>query len=189
MRAGLIAPSRRPRRHPRNDSGALLWRSALRTCSSSPHCLGRERRRRSARRFAGGAGASIRLIPCANRSRLAIFLELPGRVNRHVEALAEEFLGRGHHVRVLAPFDPPDRSGACFTVRPRRRERSRHLVPLGRTAGFAATARSPTSLLPSRRRRRSPPRASARAVTTCPRHEPVVPLVGWNARLARARPS
>jgi hypothetical protein len=32
-----------------------------------------------------------------------------GGVNRHVEALAEELLGRGHHVRVLAPFDPPDR--------------------------------------------------------------------------------
>ena len=32
-----------------------------------------------------------------------------GGVNRHVEALAEEFLGRGHDVRVLAPFDPPGR--------------------------------------------------------------------------------
>jgi phosphatidylinositol alpha-mannosyltransferase len=32
-------------------------------------------------------------------------------VNRHVEALAEEFLGRGHHVRVLAPVDPPGRLG------------------------------------------------------------------------------
>ena len=30
-----------------------------------------------------------------------------GGVNRHVEALAEEFLGRGHDVRVLAPVDPP----------------------------------------------------------------------------------
>jgi len=32
-----------------------------------------------------------------------------GGVNRHVEALAEEFLGRGHDVRVLAPVDPPGR--------------------------------------------------------------------------------
>ena len=30
-------------------------------------------------------------------------------MNRHVEALAEEFIGRGDHVRVIAPFDPPDR--------------------------------------------------------------------------------
>ena len=33
----------------------------------------------------------------------------PGGVTRHIEALAEGFLADGHHVRVLAPFDPPDR--------------------------------------------------------------------------------
>ena len=32
-----------------------------------------------------------------------------GGVNRHVEALAEQFLARGDHVRVLAPWDPPDK--------------------------------------------------------------------------------
>ena len=30
-----------------------------------------------------------------------------GGVNRHVEALAEQFIARGDHVRVLAPWDPP----------------------------------------------------------------------------------
>ena len=30
-----------------------------------------------------------------------------GGVNRHVEALAEQFISRGDHVRVLAPWDPP----------------------------------------------------------------------------------
>ena len=32
-----------------------------------------------------------------------------GGVNRHVEALAEALIDRGHEVRVLAPWDPPDR--------------------------------------------------------------------------------
>ena len=33
----------------------------------------------------------------------------PGGVNRHVEALAAELIESGHDVRVLAPWDPPDR--------------------------------------------------------------------------------
>ena len=32
-----------------------------------------------------------------------------GGVNRHVEALAGELIARGHELRVLAPWDPPDR--------------------------------------------------------------------------------
>jgi phosphatidylinositol alpha-mannosyltransferase len=32
----------------------------------------------------------------------------PGGVTRHIEALAESFIGAGNHVRVLAPYDPPD---------------------------------------------------------------------------------
>ncbi|HTU88204.1 MAG TPA: flippase-like domain-containing protein [Solirubrobacteraceae bacterium] len=36
----------------------------------------------------------------------------PGGVTRHIEALAETFIADGHHVRVLAPFDPPDRVSA-----------------------------------------------------------------------------
>ena len=30
----------------------------------------------------------------------------PGGVTRHIEALAEQFQAAGHHVRVLAPYDP-----------------------------------------------------------------------------------
>src|SRR3954471_22115653 len=62
-----------------------------------------------------------------------------GGVNRHVEALAEEFLGRGHHVRVLAPFDPPDRLGRLMhrgAAEPR--EMPDYLIPLGRTIGLPA---------------------------------------------------
>jgi phosphatidyl-myo-inositol alpha-mannosyltransferase len=62
-----------------------------------------------------------------------------GGVNRHVEALAEEFLGRGHDVRVLAPVDPPGRiSRVLHRAQPERRELPDYLVPLGRTAGFGA---------------------------------------------------
>ena len=42
-----------------------------------------------------------------------------GGVNRHVEALAEQFLARGDHVRVLAPWDPPDASRRLHGVSPR----------------------------------------------------------------------
>ena len=46
-----------------------------------------------------------------------------GGVNRHVEALAEQFLARGDHVRVLAPWDPPDKlSRACTLAAPEARE-------------------------------------------------------------------
>src|SRR3954468_21353431 len=60
-----------------------------------------------------------------------------GGVNRHVEALAEEFLGRGHHVRVLAPFDPPGRvSRILHRAPPGSPEMPESLTPLGPTAGF-----------------------------------------------------
>jgi phosphatidyl-myo-inositol alpha-mannosyltransferase len=60
-------------------------------------------------------------------------------VNRHVEALAEEFLGRGHDVRVLAPVDPPGRlSRALHRAQAEARELPEYLTPLGRTMGFGA---------------------------------------------------
>ena len=36
----------------------------------------------------------------------------PGGVTRHIEALAGRFVEEGHHVRVFAPHDPPDRLAA-----------------------------------------------------------------------------
>src|SRR3954452_16193975 len=62
----------------------------------------------------------------------------PGGVTRHIEALAEELLGSGHEVRVLAPFDPPDARSARLHrgARPAAREVPDYLMPLGRTVGF-----------------------------------------------------
>ncbi len=59
----------------------------------------------------------------------------PGGVTRHIEALAERFIADGHHVRVLAPYDPPDRFGAVLHrgARPQVMEPPEYLVSLGRT--------------------------------------------------------
>ncbi|MBS1890880.1 MAG: phosphatidylinositol alpha-mannosyltransferase, partial [Actinobacteria bacterium] len=62
-----------------------------------------------------------------------------GGVNRHVEALAEEFLGRGHDVRVLAPVDPPGAiSRATHKAAAPELDLPDYLTPLGRTVGFGA---------------------------------------------------
>ncbi len=64
----------------------------------------------------------------------------PGGVTRHIEALAERFIDDGHHVRVLAPFDPPDRFSTVLHrgAHPQQLEAPDYLVPLGRTVGFKA---------------------------------------------------
>jgi phosphatidylinositol alpha-mannosyltransferase len=75
----------------------------------------------------------------------------PGGVTRHIEALAESFLREGHHVRVLAPYDPPDRFSAALHrgAKPQPLEAPEYLVPLGRTIGLNANgAVSNISLTP-----------------------------------------
>jgi len=63
----------------------------------------------------------------------------PGGVNRHVEALAAALDARGHELRVLAPWDPPDRlSLALHRAEPELREAPDYLVPLARTVGITA---------------------------------------------------
>jgi phosphatidylinositol alpha-mannosyltransferase len=62
-----------------------------------------------------------------------------GGVNRHVEALTEALFDRGHEVRVMAPWDPPDRVSRITHRGPaEHRSRPDYLVPLGRTVGFGA---------------------------------------------------
>jgi phosphatidylinositol alpha-mannosyltransferase len=109
-----------------------------------------------------------------------------GGVNRHVEALAEEFLGRGHDVRVLAPLDPPDRiARATHPAAPEPREIPDYLTPLGRTIGYGANGSvSNSSILPVSGYLM--PRQAVRAgeFDVLHVHEPLAPLVGWNAVLA-----
>jgi phosphatidylinositol alpha-mannosyltransferase len=63
-----------------------------------------------------------------------------GGVNRHTQALAEHLLERGNEVRVLAPWDPPDRLSRSLHrgVPARRRPMPEYLTSLGRTVGFPA---------------------------------------------------
>ncbi len=114
-----------------------------------------------------------------------------GGVNRHVEALAEEFLGRGHHVRVLAPFDPPDRlNRLTHPAQAEPRQVPDYLIPLGRTIGVpangAVTNASPSPMggivLPRRELRRG-------GYDVVHIHEPMVPFVGWNAALGATSPA
>jgi phosphatidylinositol alpha-mannosyltransferase len=111
-------------------------------------------------------------------------------VNRHVEALAEEFLGRGHDVRVLAPVDPPGRlSRALHRAPAERLQLPEYLEPLGRTAGFGANG-SVSNLAPFPAGGVVAPRRLVRSgeFDVIHVHEPVVPLVGWNATLGARDP-
>jgi phosphatidyl-myo-inositol alpha-mannosyltransferase len=112
-----------------------------------------------------------------------------GGVNRHVEALAEQFIAQGDHVRVLAPWDPPGRiSRRLHRSQPDLREAPDYLVPLGRTLGIGANgAVSNISTFPEgpialRRELR------AGDFDVVHVHEPLAPLVGWDAAVFRGAP-
>jgi phosphatidyl-myo-inositol alpha-mannosyltransferase len=112
-------------------------------------------------------------------------------VNRHVEALAEEFLGRGHHVRVLAPFDPPGRlSRGLHRAAPESREAPDYLIPLGRTVGIPSNgAVSNLAPFPAGGIRATRSELGDGRYDVVHIHEPLVPLVGWNAALGASMPA
>ena len=114
----------------------------------------------------------------------------PGGVGRHVEALADELVARGHDVRLLAPYDPDDRLARAMHrgAAPEPRPLPDHLVPLGRTVGLPANgAVSNVALTPH-------------AVSTLGHelrtgsydvvhvHEPNAPVVSWHAVEAARAP-
>jgi phosphatidylinositol alpha-mannosyltransferase len=112
-----------------------------------------------------------------------------GGVNKHVEALAEEFISRGDHVRVLAPWDPPGFvSRRLHRSQPELREAPDYLIPLGRTLGIGANgAVSNLSVFPegpiSLRRELRVGNYDVVHV-----HEPLAPTVGWDATIFRGAP-
>ncbi|MGC1166183.1 MAG: glycosyltransferase [Solirubrobacterales bacterium] len=111
-------------------------------------------------------------------------------MNRHVEALAEEFLGRGHDVRVLAPYDPPGRvSRALHRAAPEPRPLPDYVTPLGRTMGFGVNG-SVGNLAPFPAGGVVAPRREVRReeFDLIHVHEPLAPLVGWNATLGARTP-
>src|SRR5919198_1552850 len=107
----------------------------------------------------------------------------PGGVTRHIEALAGELIAGGHEVRVFAPFDADSRRTALAHrgARPQARPVPDWLVPLGGTIGWPSNgAVSNLSFTPyavSTLRREL--RAGAFDVEHL--HEPVAPVVGWDA--------
>lgn len=113
----------------------------------------------------------------------------PGGVNRHVEALAGEFLARGHDLRVMAPWDPPDRlTRLLHKGEPELREKPDYLRTVGRTFGFGANGsvsnNSPFPEGVSALRREL--RAFEPDVVHV--HEPTAGLVGWDACSWRGAP-
>jgi phosphatidylinositol alpha-mannosyltransferase len=106
----------------------------------------------------------------------------PGGVTRHVEELAAELIAQGHEVRVLSPVDPDDRlTRAVHRRRPERRPLPDYLVPLGRTVALAANgAVSNLSFAPDAAvRLRNELRAGRFDVVHV--HEPIAPVIGWDA--------
>jgi phosphatidyl-myo-inositol alpha-mannosyltransferase len=107
----------------------------------------------------------------------------PGGVTRHIEALAGELDAAGHDVRVLSPFDADDRRTAWLHrgARPQRREVPDWLVPLGGTIGWPSNgavsnlAGTPSAVATLRRELR------AGRFDVVHVHEPVAPVVGWDA--------
>ncbi|MHB8240566.1 MAG: lysylphosphatidylglycerol synthase domain-containing protein [Solirubrobacteraceae bacterium] len=107
----------------------------------------------------------------------------PGGVTRHIEALASELVAQGHEARVLAPFDPDDELSRRLHrgARPQPRSVGDDFVSLGRTVGIPANgAVSNMALTPHTVfALRNELRAGGYDVVHI--HEPVVPLVGWDA--------
>jgi phosphatidylinositol alpha-mannosyltransferase len=113
-----------------------------------------------------------------------------GGVNRHTQALAEHLLDRGHEVRVLAPWDPPDRLSRTLHrgAAPRVRPCPDYLIPLGRTAGFNANGSSaslcafPDPISTMRRELRTGDFDIVHI------QEPPGPVLGWDACSFRGAP-
>ncbi len=107
----------------------------------------------------------------------------PGGVTRHIEALASELAAAGHEPRILAPFDPNDALSARLHrgAAPQPRTVREDFVSLGRTVGLPANgAVSNMALTPyAIRKLRHELRHGGYDVAHI--HEPVVPLVCWDA--------
>ncbi|MGH2876345.1 MAG: flippase-like domain-containing protein, partial [Solirubrobacteraceae bacterium] len=107
----------------------------------------------------------------------------PGGVTRHIDALAQHFIADGHHVRVLAPYDPVDLPAriAHRGAIPQPVPAPDYLVSLGRTVGLKANGSvsnltiSPRGVVALHRELRTGDYDVVHI------HEPVAPLAGWFA--------
>ena len=112
-----------------------------------------------------------------------------GGVNRHVEALTEALFAGGHEVRVMAPWDPPDRiSRVLHRGAAERRPQPDYLVPLGRSVGFGANGA--VSNLGITHYAVNTMRRELRAgdFDVVHVHEPPAPAISWDACSFRGAP-
>jgi phosphatidylinositol alpha-mannosyltransferase len=105
----------------------------------------------------------------------------PGGVTRHIEALAERFIEDGHHVRVLAPYDPPDRFASVLHrgARPQPLEAPEYLVSLGRTVGFKANGAVSNLSITAYGVATMHAELRNGGYDVVHVHEPIAPLLGW----------
>jgi phosphatidylinositol alpha-mannosyltransferase len=112
-----------------------------------------------------------------------------GGVNRHIQSLAEEFIDRGHYVRVIAPFDPPDRFSKLLHKAPADEvELPDYVIPAGRTIGIGSNgAVSNIPLFPESISvtRRAIEQGNFDVVHL---HEPTTPVNGWDTCLSSRTP-
>jgi len=104
-----------------------------------------------------------------------------GGVNRHIQSLAEEFIARGHYVRVIAPFDPPDRLTKVLHRAPADQlDVPDYLIPIGRTVGIGSNGSiSNIPVFPEaiRATRRAIDQGNFDVVHL---HEPITPVNAWD---------
>ena len=109
---------------------------------------------------------------------------------RHIQALAEQYRSAGHDVRVLAPYDPPDRTTTIMHrgARPEHLGAPDYLIQLGRTVGFNANGAVSNLMIGSNGMVRLVRELAEGGYDVAHIHEPVAPMAGWTATLARDVP-
>src|SRR5436305_5029755 len=114
----------------------------------------------------------------------------PGGVTRHIEALAEQHRAAGHEVRVLAPYDPPDRLSARLHrgAWPQDRPLDAYVEPLGRTIGIPANGAVSNLAVTAESALRMRRALRAFAPDVVHVHEPIAPMPGWDATAFRGAP-
>ena len=114
----------------------------------------------------------------------------PGGVTRHIEALADELIEQGHHVRVLTPVDRDSRltTVAHLGARPAERALPDHVIGLGGTLGWRANgAVSNVNGTPAAiARLRHELRTGGYDVVHV--HSPEAPMISWDAVMASPAP-
>jgi phosphatidylinositol alpha-mannosyltransferase len=133
--------------------------------------------------LAGGYSSTVRVALLSPYS-----WTYPGGVTRHIEALSAELIALGHEARILAPFDPDDALSRRLHrgARPQRLDPPERFVAFGRTVGFSANGAvsnlvaTPGGVRALRRELRDG------SYDVLHIHEPVVPLLGWDALCSTA---